>query len=70
MSDVPDPVTKTAITTSWGKSVADDIDELFANKLERDDITPIAVKTTEPTAADYGLPSIPIGAVWIQSPEA
>jgi hypothetical protein len=29
-------------------------------------ITPIVVKATEPTAADYGLTTIPVGAVWIQ----
>jgi hypothetical protein len=25
-------------------------------------------KATEPTAADYGLATIPVGAVWIQTP--
>ena len=68
MSDVPDPVTKTPITTDWGKSVADDLTALHTTKLEFTDITPIVVKATEPTAADYNLPSIPIGAVWIQTP--
>jgi hypothetical protein len=67
-SDVTDPVTKTTITSSWGKAVADDLDELFAFKLDRNDIIPIVVKATEPTAADYGLPSIPINAVWIVTP--
>ena len=30
-------------------------------------LTPTVVKATEPVAADYGLASIPVGAVWIQS---
>lgn len=32
------------------------------------DPTWLAVKSTQPTAADYGLSTIPVGAVWIQSP--
>ncbi len=31
-------------------------------------ITPIAVKATQPVAADYGLATIPVGAVWVVSP--
>ena len=31
-------------------------------------VTPLVVKATEPTAADYGLAAIPVGAVWVQSP--
>ena len=33
MSDVIDPVTKTTITSAWGKSVADDLDEIFLRVL-------------------------------------
>jgi hypothetical protein len=29
---------------------------------------PTVVKSTAPVAADFGLGSIPVGAVWIQSP--
>ena len=29
---------------------------------------PIVVKQTEPTAADYGLTTIPVNAVWIYRP--
>lgn len=28
---------------------------------------PVAVKSTQPTAGDYGLTTLPVGAVWIQS---
>jgi hypothetical protein len=28
----------------------------------------IVVKATQPTAADYGLTTIPVGAIWVQSP--
>jgi hypothetical protein len=28
----------------------------------------MSVKSTQPVAADYGLGTIPVGAVWIQSP--
>ena len=30
-------------------------------------IAPIVVKATEPTAADYGLATIPVGAIWVQT---
>jgi hypothetical protein len=28
----------------------------------------VVAKTTQPTAADYGLGAIPVGAVWVQTP--
>jgi hypothetical protein len=31
-------------------------------------VTPTVVKSTTPSASDYGLANIPTGAVWIQSP--
>ena len=31
-------------------------------------MAPLVVKSTPPVAADYGQPSIPLNAVWIQSP--
>ncbi len=37
--------------------------KLFARQLAY-----VVVKPTEPTAVDYGQPTIPIRAVWIESP--
>jgi hypothetical protein len=31
-------------------------------------IWPVVASPTEPTAADYGLASIPVGAVWVVMP--
>ena len=31
-------------------------------------MAPLVVKSTAPVAADYGQPSIPLNAVWVQSP--
>jgi len=28
----------------------------------------VVSKSTTPTAADYGLGTIPVGAIWVQSP--
>jgi hypothetical protein len=31
-------------------------------------MAPLVVKSTQPTAADYGQATIPLNAVWIQAP--
>ena len=32
------------------------------------DPTWLVAKATQPTAADYGLTTIPVGAIWVQTP--
>ena len=39
----------------------------LANHALLSDVPPIVVKATEPTAADYGLATIPVGAIWVES---
>lgn len=103
--DVVPPVTRTPIASAWGKSVSDDLTDLWNTKANQSDLTAtnanlaalqttvsnlggvsansnnaarlgtdnkvyvreVVVKSTAPTAADFGQASIPIGAVWIQS---
>lgn len=72
--DVTAPVPLSDVESSWGKAVTDDLAELWATKADRTDIpsvppwVPIVVKSTPPTAADYGTTDIPLNAVWIVAP--
>ena len=61
MSDVIDPVTKTTITSAWGKSVADDLDEIFLRVLPMGGgAGQVLIKNS---ATDFD-------AAWLDAPEA
>lgn len=72
--DVVPPQPLENVKSAWGKQVTDDLAELWATKADKTEIPsvppilPIVVKSTPPTAADFGQASIPVNAVWIVAP--
>ena len=60
---IPGPPGPTAVSADDGNTATLGTDDLiFVPPF------PLVVQNTEPTADDYQLDDIPVGAVWIQSP--
>jgi hypothetical protein len=60
----PGPPGPTAVSADAGNAVKLGTDSLTYSK----QLAYVVAKTTQPTAADYGLGAIPVGAVWVQTP--